>query len=106
MPYFDTDSYKYIYKSPDGTDLVPAGDYLGNLTDELGGHYIVEFVFAGACHCKIKGFTLDHIASKRLNFSTMKEEVLLCSESGEPFPNRIRRDPLKKKIFNRNENKE
>ena len=118
--YFDTDSV--IYKSPDGTDLVPTGDYLGDLTDELGGHYIVEFVSGGPknyafklengdCFCKIKGFTLDHIASMRLNFGTMKEEVLLWSESGEStntvvsYPNRIRRGPLKQKIFNRDENK-
>ena len=78
--YFDTDSI--IYKSDTGVDLVQTGDYLGDLTDELGGHHIVEFVSGGPknyayklengeCHCKIKGFTLNHTNSQVLNFEKM-----------------------------------
>ena len=67
--YFDTDSI--VYKSPTGEDLVPTGDFLGDLTDELNGNHIVEFFLAGPknysyrlnngeCYCKIKGFSLNH----------------------------------------------
>ena len=45
MLYFDTNSV--IYKSTTGEDLLETGDFLGDLTDELGGHEIVEFVSAG-----------------------------------------------------------
>ena len=43
--YYDTDSIIYISKP--GLYDPPLGDYLGDLTDELDGHHIVEFVSAG-----------------------------------------------------------
>ena len=108
--YFDTDSI--IYKSSSGEDLSPTGVYLGDLTDELDGHHIVEFVSAGPknygyklengkCFCKIKGFTLNHSISQKLNFEKMKEEVQLWYNEGGSantvvsYEKRIRRDPLK-----------
>ena len=45
MLYFDTDSV--IYVSPTGQHLLPLGDFLGDLTDELNGGYITEFVSGG-----------------------------------------------------------
>ena len=67
--YFDTDSV--IYKTDENQDTIKTGDYLGELTDELQGHHIVEFVSAGPKNysfkldngetkCTIKGFTLNH----------------------------------------------
>ena len=50
----------------------------------------------GECYCKIKGFSLIHTASKKLNFYTMKEEVFLWSQSGRStntvvtYPSRIK----------------
>lgn len=43
--YFDTDSV--IYVSPTGAHLLPLGDFLGDLTDELGGGHITEFISGG-----------------------------------------------------------
>ena len=43
--YFYTDSV--IYKTDENQDTIKTGDYLGELTDELQGHHIVEFVSAG-----------------------------------------------------------
>ena len=118
--YFDTDSV--IYLLPDGRDVVPTGDYLEDLTDELNGNHIVEFVSAGPknysykldnglCHCKVKGFTLNHQASKKLNFEKLYEEVFLwhfnksTTNTIISTSNRIRRNPLNQSIFNKHENK-
>ena len=43
--YFDPDSVGYVMKV--GEDEPPVGDFLGDLTDELHGKHIVEFVSAG-----------------------------------------------------------
>lgn len=43
--YIDTDSLIYIVK--DGKSPLELGNYLGDLTDELGGDTIQEFVAAG-----------------------------------------------------------
>ena len=66
------------------------GDYLGDMTDELDGGHIVEFVAAGpkqyAFRCispdgsewlsvKLRGITLTDAASKRLNFKSLKRLV-------------------------------
>ena len=68
--------------------VVPLGDYLGDMTDELGGDYIEEFVslgpkqYAYRCAgskkhcCKIRGFTLNSKNARKLNFDTMKEMAL------------------------------
>ena len=57
--------------------------YLGDLTDELDGHNITEFVSAGSKNYgyklendqyfySVKGFTLNHKVSQILNFEKMK----------------------------------
>ena len=43
--YFDTDSIVYI--SRPGSSDPPVGDYLGDLTDELDGRHIIEFISDG-----------------------------------------------------------
>ena len=43
--YYDTDSV--IYKWCDGQTKIETGDYLGDMTDELDGDHIVEFVSGG-----------------------------------------------------------
>lgn len=83
--YMDTDSVFYLSGSP-GEYQVPLGDYLGDMTDELNGAHITEFVSTGpkqyayitntgeSC-VKIRGFTLDSEVSKKLNFETLKKMV-------------------------------
>ena len=44
--YYDTDSI--IYKSHPGAYGPNIGDQIGSMTDELSGHFIVEFVSNGA----------------------------------------------------------
>ena len=118
--HFDTDSV--IYKSKTGEPLVPTGDFLGDLTDELDGHHIVEFVSAGPKNygyrvdnglyfIKVKGFTLNHTVSKEINLEKMCKEVHLWCKDGRStntvvsYLNRIRRNPLIQTIFNRDETK-
>ena len=118
--YFDTDSVVYITR--EGEEEPKVGDFLGDLTDELGGRHIVEFVSAGpknyayllndgeAC-CKVKGFTLNHENAKKINFETMCSEVFLWhlyrESSGLKIKNKrkICRDPKKQVLFNRAEEK-
>lgn len=72
------------------------------MTDELQGNgsdsYITEFVSGGPKNyaylvrsskddkihpiIKIRGFTLDHISAKKLNFQTLKEKVQAFVRSG------------------------
>ena len=63
------------------------GDYLGEFTNEIDpkeGSFITTFVSAGAknyayeldsglAKFTVKGFTLNHIASLKVNYSTIKE---------------------------------
>ena len=83
--YYDTDSV--IYKWSPGQPRLPNGDYLGELTDELEGDVIEEFVSGGAknygyrtrggkVECKVRGFTLNVRGSNVLNFDTMKSNIL------------------------------
>ena len=78
--YMDTDSVIYLY-----TDKpLDTGDYLGDMTCELNGSFITEFVSCGPKQysyitadnktvCKIRGFTLDSTAANILNFESMKK---------------------------------
>ena len=84
--YYDTDSAIYRWR-PD-LPSIPLGDFLGEMTDELGGgDYIVEFVSGGAKNygyvtkngkvcCKVRGFTLNIRGSNKLNYQIMKQNVL------------------------------
>ena len=64
----------------------PLGDYLGELTDELKGEYIVEFVSGGPKNyayktntdketCKVRGFTLNFTNSQLFNLNAVKSIV-------------------------------
>ena len=83
--YYDTDSV--IYKWSPGLDKIKTGDYIGEMTDELEGDPIVEFVSGGAKNygyktksgkheCKVRGFTLNVRGAKVLNYESMKQNIL------------------------------
>ena len=112
--YYDTDSVIYVHEP--GKPDPPLGDYLGDLTDELDGDYITEFMAGGPKNyayvtsqgkngTKIRGITLDHAALKKLNPSTMrflvqahaKQHVKAKVTVDMPF--KITRDKKNKKIF-------
>ena len=80
---FDTDSIIYI---DDGTKNVKTGDMLGDMTDELSGKGITNFVSTGPKSYSskygdddhksaIKGFTLNHENSSILNYNSMSKIV-------------------------------
>ena len=77
--YFDTDSIIY---ADDGTKTVNTGNMLGDMTDELSGKVITNFVSTGPKSYSfkygdndeksaIKGFTLNHENSSILNHDSM-----------------------------------
>ncbi len=84
--YFDTDSVIFISK--ENHYELELADYLGKFTNEIiGDNFIEEFVSAGpknyGCKlnngqtsCKIKGFSVNFIASESLNFQSMRDLVL------------------------------
>ena len=76
---------------PGDTYQPETGTFLGELTDELDGGKITEFIGAGpknyAYKCKmpngkikhaikIRGFTLNHTTAQHLTFNNMKQKVL------------------------------
>jgi hypothetical protein len=109
-----------IYVSREGQYDPPLGDYLGDLTNELGGgEHIVEFVSGGPKNyayktnknketCKVRGFTLHYTNSQLINFESVKA---LVTDATSPQtitvenPGKICRDKLKRKIYNREEQK-
>ena len=81
--YFDTDSIIY---ADDGTKTVKTGDMLGDMTDELSGKEITNFISTGPKSYSfkygdnfeksaIKGFTLNHENSTILNHDSMVKIV-------------------------------
>jgi hypothetical protein len=110
--YFDTDSVVYI--SRPGEYEPPLGDFLGDLSDEIGnGHFIEEFVSGGPKNyayrldngketCKVRGFTLNFTNSKLVNFGAVKE---MLEHSGHTIPvvnpREICRDAKKWKLYNK-----
>lgn len=90
--YYDTDSV--IYKTKAGQEKLPLGDYLGQFTDETDGDPIVEFCSGGAknygyltrggkVECKVRGFSLNYETKQKLNYDTMKANIL--KELDEPL---------------------
>ena len=84
--YYDTDSVVYVHEP--GKPEPPLGDYLGDLTDELDGDYITTFVSGGPKNyayvtnndkrvTKVRGITLDHATTKKLNPEVMRSLVHL-----------------------------
>jgi len=83
--YYDTDSGVYQWRP--GQPSIATGDFLGDMTDELDGDVITEFVSGGAKNygyttrqgqvvCKVRGFTLNVRGAAILNFQTMKDNIL------------------------------
>jgi len=83
--YYDTDSV--VYKWRPGQPCIAIGEFLGDMTDELDGDVITEFVSGGAKNygyqtragkvvCKVRGFMLNVRGSAVLNFDTMKDNIL------------------------------
>ena len=81
--YFDTDSIIY---ADDGTKNIETGDMLGDMTDELSGKGITNFVSTGPKSYSfkygdddeksaIRGFTLNHENSSILNHNSMSKIV-------------------------------
>ena len=81
--YFNTDSIIYVDNS---TKNVKTGDMLGDMTDEISGKGITNFVSTGPkSHSfkygnneqksAIKGFTLNHENSSILNHDSMSKIV-------------------------------
>ena len=113
--YYDT--YSVVYKWRPGQPSIAIGDFFGDMTDELDGDVITEFVSGGAKNygyqtrggkvvCKVRGFTLNVRGSAILNFNTMKDNIV--SELDSPQDSRrnlnivtsyhFRRDLEKKQI--------
>ena len=128
--YFDTDSIIYI--SRQGEYDPPLGDYLGDLTSELGcgdvgckdvhcsgDHWIMELISGGPKNyayltnnghtvCKVRGFTLNHKNSELVNFDTIKDLIINSSNQTITVTNpcKISREKYTRKIYNRQENKD
>ena len=83
--YCDTDSV--IYRHIVGEYNPPLSEFVGGMTDELGGSHITEYVSNGPKNyairtadgkqiVKVKGFTLNYVASNQLNFDVMKDMAI------------------------------
>ena len=72
----------------------PLREFVGGMTDELGGSYITEYVsngpknyaystYDGKQVVNVKGFTLNCVASQQFTFAVMKEMAIseLCGLS-------------------------
>ena len=119
--YYDTDSVIYVHEP--GKSEPPLGDYLGDLTDELDGDYITEFMSGGPKNyayvtnndkrvTKIRGITLDYATTEKLNFEAMCSLLhlyLKCGVDGRVAtdkPNKITRDKKNKKIATKSMSKD
>jgi len=91
--YYDTDSV--VYKWSPGEPEISTGVLLGQMTDELDGDIIEEFVSGGAKNysyrtrqgkfeCKVRGFSKNSRTQQVLNFNAMKN--LILTELGNPLP--------------------
>ena len=112
--YYDTDSVIYQWK--EGQTEIETGDFLGEMTDELDGDTIVEFISGGPknyayktdkgkTECKVRGFTLNVRGREKLNYTSMKEHILSTLEDEEQAetitvtnPNHFHRDQTLKKL--------
>ena len=115
--YYDIDSVIYVSRS--GQYDPPLGDYLGELTDELKGEHIVEFLSGGPKNyaykpnknketCKVRGFTLNYTNSQLINFESVKS--IVTDPKSHPNitvtnPSKICREKRKRKVYNRKEEK-
>ena len=106
--YFDTDSV--IYRWRPHQPMIQTGDFLGQMTDELDGDLIKEFVCGGPKNygyttqqgksvCKIRGFTLNVRGANVLNFHSMKDNIL--AELNNPLDDRRTTDVVTPYYFQR-----
>ena len=83
--YYDTDSV--VYKRRPDQPSITTGDFPGDMTNELDGDVITEFVSGGAKNygyttrqgkvvCRVRGFTLNGRGAAVLSFQTMKDNIL------------------------------
>ena len=119
--YYDTDSVIYVHEP--GKPEPPLGDYLGDLTDELDGDYITEFMSGGPKNyayetnndkhvMKVRGITLNYAALQKVNFELMRNFIGLYVDCGiqdkvtvdNPF--QITRDKKNKKIITKSMKKD
>ena len=119
--YYDTDSVIYVHEP--GKPEPPLGDYLGDLTDELDGDYIAEFMSGGPKNyayetnndkrvMKVRGITLNYATLQKLNFEAMRNLIDLYVDCGiqdkvtvdNPF--QITRDKKNKKIITKGMSKD
>lgn len=109
--YFDTDSV--IYTCKPSQPKLTNGDYLGELTDELGrDDYIVDFTSGGPknygyqthqgkTECKVRGFTLSSVrGSRQLNYPILQQNVL--DEITNPLDDRRTIDVMNPHFFTHN----
>lgn len=103
--YYDTDSVIFVSHKLKNEYQPPLGNNLGDLTDELEteyghGSYISEIVSGGPKNyayrvysplstqthevCKVKGITLNHETSQKINFEKMKALITSTENSTEP----------------------
>ena len=86
-------------------------EFVGGMTDELGGSHITEYVSNGPKNyayrtadgkqvVKIKGFTLNYVASKQLTFDVMKEMAVSEEQNTLTIVERpqIRRDLKRRQV--------
>ena len=89
--YYDTDSV--IYLTQPGLAEPRLGNYIGDLTDELGGEHITVFASGGPknygyktnggkTEVKVRGITLDCTARQKVNFESMCAMVFLRAKCG------------------------
>ncbi|XP_041366927.1 uncharacterized protein LOC121381654 [Gigantopelta aegis] len=115
--YYDTDSVIFVARP--GDYQPPLGDYLGELTDELDGQFITEFVSGGPKNygyrtnkgsevCKVRGFSLNYANAQLINFEAIREIVLSPTRDATltvTNPSKISREKRKRKIYNKVEEK-
>ena len=103
--YYDTDSVIYVHKQDKPNP--PLGNYLGDLTNELDDDdYITSFVSGGPknysyhtkkgkTNTKIRGITMTHSTSQKLNHDVIRKLVrLYCDPSEESEKVTITRDNI------------
>ena len=115
--YYDTDSVIYVHEP--GKPEPPLGD----LTDELDGDYITEFMSGGPKNyayvtnndkrvMKVRGITLNYATLQKLNFEAMRNLIDLyvdCSIQDKVTvdnPFQITRDKKNKKIITKGTKKD
>ena len=106
--YYDTGSVVYKWR-PDQPSIA-TGDFLGDMTDELDGDVITEFVSGGAKNYgyttrqgkvagKVRGFTLNVHEAAVLNFQTIQDNIL--AELENPLDHRRTTNVLTPYYFQR-----